>query len=158
MKTFLKICLFICLFPFSLIYLAFRKKRKPSRGASLLFAPVTMSADANRHYDLLNEINEVYSSVISKKAYTGSLARRLEALCIEDIQIAPRIWKELKKGSLSVPVYPSYRQLATLYERRGEYDKAAEICRRAISDGYNDDGTKMKMSGRLARIEKQLTK
>ena len=119
------------------------------------------SAAENKHFDLMPKIDELYSSVMHSKDYTGSKAKRLEELCKKDISLAPDVWKGMKQNSpqlCSPPTYPSYRQLATLYERRGEYEKAIDVCRAAIRDGYNDDGTRAKMSGRIERIEKHISK
>lgn len=115
----------------------------------------------NEHFDLMPKIDELYSSVVRSKDYTGSKAKRLEELCKKDISLAPDVWKSMKQNSpqlCSHPTYPSFRQLATLYERRGECDKAIEVCNKAIRDGYNDDGTQMKMSGRIERIKEKAEK
>jgi len=147
-KTFLKICLFICLFPFSLLYFVFKKKPKKTH-------KVNASAE-DEHFDLMPKIDELYSSVMYSKDYTGRKAKQLEELCKRDMSLAPAVWRCMKRDSPSLrsrPTYPSYRQLATLYERRGDYENAVEVCKKAIRDGYNDDGTQMKMSGRLERIK-----
>lgn len=158
MKKFLKILLLVCFFPFSLLYFVFRKNRK--RKASAHQSNTYQDAE-NEHFELMPKIDELYSSVMHSKDYTGSKAKRLEELCKKDISLAPDVWKGMKQNSpqlCSPPTYPSYRQLATLYERRGEYEKAIDVCRAAIRDGYNDDGTQAKMSGRIERIEKHISK
>ena len=43
------------------------------------------------------------------------------------------------------------------YEKQGDIDEAIEICKEAIAKGYNDDGTKEGMRGRIKRLEKKRT-
>lgn len=158
MKNFLKILLLVCFFPFSLLYFLFRKKQK---GKAPAHQSNAYQNAENEHFDLMPKIDELYSSVMHSKDYTGSKAKRLEELCKKDISLAPDVWKSMKHNSpqlRSRPTYPSYRQLATLYTSRGEYDEAIGICRKAIRDGYNDDGTQMKMSGRIERIKEKAAK
>lgn len=158
MKRVLKILLLVCLFPFSLLYFLFRKKKGDGRHTR---SSTAYRSAENEHFDLMPKIDELYSSVMHSKDYFGSKAKKLEALCKRDISLAPDVWKSMKQSSPQLrtrPTYPSHRQLATLYERRGEYDKAVEICRKAIRDGYNDDGTQMKMSGRIERIKEKAKK
>ena len=160
MKNIIKILLLVCFFPFSLLYFLFRKKRKKGRQETRIFTYSASSAE-NEHFDLMPKIDELYSAVMRSNDYTSAKARRLEELCIRDVSLAPDVWIGMKRSSpqlRSRPTYPSHRQLATLYERRGEYDKAIDVCRKAIRAGYNDDGTQMKMSGRIERLKEKAAK
>ena len=58
--------------------------------------------------------------------------------------------------SLSFPnEYSAFPRLAIVYEKRGQYDFAANVCQKAISYGFTSDRTKGGMYGRLARICKK---
>ncbi len=153
MKTLLKILLFLCLFPFSLAYVIL-KRRKHGKSADARAAGG--SPGVNLHFDLLNEAAPLYSSVVKSKNYSGASAVHLEALLQKDIALAPKIYADLKRDFGVLPRYPAFKQLAILYERRGELERAAEVCRLAIKGGFDDDGTASKMRGRLARLEKHL--
>jgi len=52
---------------------------------------------------------------------------------------------------------PSFQRLAIIYEKKGEYKKAIDICKKAIK--YNlRDTSKAGFEGRLERLEKKLNK
>ncbi len=157
MKTLLKILLFLCLFPLSLVYVLVkrsRKRRKQKRADRAWEA--FNSPGVDEHFDLMNKAAPLYSSVMKSKDYSGANAARLEALLQKDIALAPKIAKDLSMGCASMPRYPAFKQLSLLYERRGDFKRAAEVCRLAIKGGFDDDGTASKMRGRLARLEKRI--
>ena len=148
----------IALFPITIPIMIIRRRERKKETHGIRSSA---SQAENEHFDLMPKIDELYSSVMHSKDYTGSKAKQLEALCERDISLAPDVWRSMKQKSpqlQSHPTYPSHRQLATLYERRGEYDKAIAVCHKAIQDGFNDDGTQMKMSGRIERIKEKAAK
>lgn len=53
---------------------------------------------------------------------------------------------------LSIPQFFPFVKLAIVFEKRGEYAKAIEICKRAIDMGLIEDGTKGKIPGRMSRL------
>lgn len=82
-------------------------------------------------------------------------------LCNEDIGLAKLFkayWEDLQKTGYyeeaydRLPVYPSFKRLAIIYDKRKDYDKAISICQQAIELGYVDDGTDGQMPGRIARL------
>lgn len=109
-----------------------------------------------QHFVYMERINKLYSAVIKSKAFNSGMASELEKLCLADITLAPAFWKSIKSTCKNPPVYPSFRQLVSLYEKQGEYKKAMDICKKAIKQGFNDDGTAMKMSGRLDKLKNKL--
>lgn len=77
--------------------------------------------------------------------------------CKEDIE---RIDEFLRAwgagpGNPKPPRIPAFKRLAIIYEQRGEYQQAIEVCERAIDLGLSD-GTKGGFEGRLERIMKKL--
>lgn len=51
-----------------------------------------------------------------------------------------------------------YEVLAKAYEKLQKYDEAIEVCEKAISYGYTNDGTKNGYKGRIERLEKKKNK
>lgn len=81
-----------------------------------------------------------------------------EAISWKHVEEFPRLARSLKangrlnnKAHTSLPRVPTFQYLATLLCEKGEYDKAVEVCNRAISFGLSD-GTKGDYHGRIKRI------
>lgn len=97
--------------------------------------------------------------------------------CIKDIQITDKFLNELRKNDLELrdelyldnpnlknlekdfklPRIPSFQRLAIIYENQGEYDKAIDICEKAIMFNL-EDGTKMGFKGRIEKLTKKKVK
>ncbi len=77
--------------------------------------------------------------------------------CKEDIKILPRFLEQQRRAYEAVPHCPSVIQLAIIYEKNKEYQRAIDICNYAIEQGL-DDGTKMGFQGRRERLKKKLNK
>ena len=125
------------------------------------------------HFALLEQISQTKDPNIKK------------ALCLQDIALVPEFCKEwimdvdqraehsmmmdrligethpleyYKKKMAhmyTLPRYPSFKTLAIIYEREGDYESAINICKDAIAAGFEDDGTK---GGMIARLQKLIEK
>lgn len=111
-------------------------------------------------------------------------AEEKERLCGEMIRIIPNAKKEAEEYSkrkidcmkkfhaetgekhpdeyyqryvLTIPTVNPFKILAIMYEKNGEYDKAIQICNEALTfPGYESDGTKGGMKGRLEKLMKKV--
>lgn len=108
------------------------------------------------HYDFIGKEMELYSAVTKSKDYFGVTAEQFITLANEDIKLARLFYDLTKKYRQPLPVYYSFKQLAILYERRGEYKKAIGVCEAAIYCHFDDDGTKGGMQARLETLRKKV--
>ena len=85
-------------------------------------------------------------------------------LCLQDIKLAPQILNYCKELANNydddnleryLVSYPSFKRLAIIYEKQGNFKKAIDICKQAIELGFYKDGTPGQMPGRLARLIKK---
>lgn len=118
------------------------------------------------HYKYIEEIGVLYT-VANNLALPNSLEmQQVIDLCLKDIMLATKFAEYSKQlailykseQKLYIDNYPSFRQLAIIYEKQKEYQKAADVCRLAIKLGFYKDGTTGQMPGRLARIIKKANK
>ena len=128
-----------------------------------------------KHFELLEKIQQEKDTEKKKK------------LCLEDIALLPKFRKELikqadegavesmkmghligekfpleyykekRKSMYQMPSYPSFKALAIIYEKEGDYLSAIKICKDAIREGFEDDRTKSGMTGRIQKLEKLLS-
>ena len=115
------------------------------------------SAPINRmHYENIEKIEIMYKMIYHANAYFSNKADELIELCKKDIAIAPDFIKHYQKYNQELPdSYGTYNRLAYMYEKRQEYDKAAQVCCEAIKTGFVEDGTTGKMYARLVRMIKK---
>jgi tetratricopeptide (TPR) repeat protein len=127
-----------------------------------------------KHYELLERINEEKDKEV------------ILSLCLKDIDLAEqfileyhlyadeRIKYQIEEDKIlgeydptinyeekysyyhNIPRYPSFKQVAIIYEKMGMYKQAIDICDKAISHDLNDDGTKGGMEERIRKLEKKL--
>lgn len=174
MLKFLKIMFGIIFWPIALpVWLLSRskKKRQEKKEAAELAAAERAAADreyrlmtrsspydkdAEQHFTNVEVIGQMYG--VAKNSSGGGVyfSKKMEKViqaCLEDIELAPayRKWwyRAGVKGSL--PDYYTFKRLAIIYEKRKEYDKAIDICNKAIAMGFTNDGTE---GGMRARKEK----
>ncbi len=107
------------------------------------------------HFKYLPIITENYKEVTKTKDYFGTAANKVIKYCSLDIDQAEDFYKLYITYNQELPRYPSFQILAMLYEYRGEIDNAISVCEKAISIGFENDGTKGKMQGRIIRLQKK---
>jgi hypothetical protein len=108
----------------------------------------------DNHFKNLTKIDSKYSALNSSKIYYGKNMDILIALCEKDIALASefRQYNLKQYPTKNLPSYGTFKRLAIIYEKRKEYEKAAQVCARAIKMGFYNDGTDGQIFGRLARL------
>jgi len=103
----------------------------------------------------------VYNGLI--KLYYKLRDERTDAMekciyyCKEDIRQLQKFLKAYEKEYGDIPQCPSVIQLAIIYEKNGEFQKAIDLCNFAIRLRLKD-GTKSGFHGRSTKLEKKLYK
>ena len=118
----------------------------------------------NTHYKLLERIRMNYTIVNNLGDVFSPQMDSVIRDCEKDIAIAQEFYNYCKeeanhyKGQLDdyIPIYESFKRLAIIYEKRKEYQKALDICQKAIDIGFYKDGTPGQIPGRMARLYKKL--
>lgn len=75
--------------------------------------------------------------------------------CKEDIDLFPQLHPLFMADLGSVPRIPAFQRLAMMYDHKGEYQKAIEICDLGIKYGL-EDGTQGGFVARKERLQKKL--
>lgn len=106
----------------------------------------------DRHFLLQNIVSETYKD--RKNNSSRELCKKYASLYLEEFEnIAPA----LKKDMGELPKITTFQNYATVLTEDKEYDKAIEVCKKAIQ--YNlHDGTKSGYEGRIERIKKKANK
>lgn len=115
----------------------------------MLLEALRRSKDAIDTHFVYNDLIDFYYRQRETKADALELC---EKYCWLDVELAPKV---LECDWLKDARLPSFQRLAIIYEKRGQYDKAIEICERALALGLND-GTKTGFEGRIKRLKKKL--
>lgn len=118
----------------------------------------------NMHYKLLEKIRMNYTIVNNLGDVFSPQMDGVIQDCQRDIAIAQEFYDYCKaeaehyKEPLEnyIPTYESFKRLAIIYEKRKEYQKALDVCQKAIDIGFYKDGTPGQMPGRMARLYKKL--
>jgi len=119
------------------------------------------------HFSYLNLIEQTYNRREEPEARALFMRLALEHVesfgsikkaLLKDFQlreVEPGRYQD--KGGLSArfPHVPTFQYLATIYTEDGEYEKAIEICEKAIAFGLHD-WTKGDYQGRKERIKKKM--
>jgi len=104
----------------------------------------------DRHFLLMGIVNHTYKQRKDRKM--RDLCKTVSELHMREFRrIAPSLRKDMG-GSL--PRVTTFQHYATVLTEDGEYDKAIDVCQKAISFGLHD-GTQSGFEGRIARIEKK---
>lgn len=104
----------------------------------------------DRHHLLNTLVSEAY-----KARFDPSMARIVDEYSQVYLAELPHIWPKLRREWKGItPTIPIFRDYASFLTERGEFDKAAKLCRQAIDLDLHD-GTKGGFSARLARILKK---
>ena len=107
-------------------------------------------------YDLLTHIQEAYSVINNVGSFSDAAGDSLIESCIKAMSIEADIKEKREYYENCVfDMSPPCKTLSMIYEKRGEYQRAATICVYSIENGYTNDGTKGGMRGRLARMIKK---
>jgi len=131
--------------------------RKEVRRLWGMLGRLDQPADAvNRHRLLLGIVQETY------KYRKEDVQQRdlCEQIAWQHLAEFPELAKALVVndqtcgGPGTLPQVPTFQCLATLLTEKGEYDRAVEVCERALSFGLSD-GTINGFKGRIERIRKK---
>lgn len=107
----------------------------------------------DRHFLLMGIVEQTYKE--RKDPSMMELCKKISELHISEFpKIAPALKKDMG-GTL--PRVTTFQYYATLLTESGDYEKAIEMCQKALSFGLHD-GTKSGFEGRIARIKKQMSK
>lgn len=113
------------------------------------------------HSEYLEKINMLYTIANNLTIPNSPEMQQVISLCLKDIQLAPQ-YKEyylnnakIFNNDATLPIYPSFKRLAIIYEKQKEYQKAIDICKYAIELGFYKDGTPGQIPGRLAKLIKK---
>jgi hypothetical protein len=106
----------------------------------------------NRHYLLQSIVNQSYK-LRKEEKYKNICINFSEQHLKEFDAISPYL---INKYDSTLPRVSTFQNYSTLLTELGEYEKAIDICRKAISYGLKD-GTKACYLGRIERIKKKNT-
>lgn len=110
----------------------------------------------SQYYDLLNQIKETYSVINNLGSFSDPEGDKIIEICADALGIEADIREKMQYYENRVlDMSPTCKTLAMVFEKRGEYQRAATICAYAIENGYISDGTTGGMRGRLARMMKK---
>lgn len=128
--------------------------------------PPALKALREKYEDILNQ-HEKNAKAISKQLAANRSPRVSDSarikeiieLCEKDILLAPDVieyWMQrdhlMGKYEECSYTFDTFQQLATIYEKQQQYDKAIEVCKRATFLGIKDDGTSTGMYRRIERL------
>lgn len=111
---------------------------------------------SDKYYNLLEKIQKDWSILYNSGDYTGKFATQLEKNCINNIIYYERM-REIdgKYGETTPTNIPALKRLAMLYERRGDYEKSIEICKKACSLGMDERNRMTRMIKKAGRKPNQ---
>jgi tetratricopeptide (TPR) repeat protein len=101
------------------------------------------------HFIYLQLIDQAYS-----RRNVPEMRALFKKLANEHVEKFDSIREQLIKEIGILPRVPTFQYLATVYTEDNEYEKAIEVCEKAIAFGLND-GTKGGYQGRIERIKKK---
>lgn len=113
-------------------------------------------AASRKHIENTEKINTMYSVARDLQGFDGEMMEQCIALCWEDIDIAEDVKKYygMMYGG-ECGYYGTFTRLAIIYEKRGEFDKAIEVCQQAIACGMDKDSNNTTIHARMARLIKK---
>lgn len=113
-------------------------------------------ADRAAFYDMIAKIREMYSVINTVGSFSETAGDNLIELCNAAIELddSTRAKRDYYEGS-ECEYSDAHKTLAMVWEKRGDYERAAAACVDAIQKGYTRDGTSVGMRGRLARMIKK---
>ena len=108
-----------------------------------------------QYFDAMEKMNHEWSVIYNLKDYSSKRAERFEIMCAQQIDRFLTINQKWSQYENPAPRTDAFKLLSILYERQGRIDDAANVCLKSIEYGYESDGTKGGMRGRLARLIKK---
>ena len=113
-------------------------------------------AAQDRYYKLIEEIEADYAVLSNMEDMSDNVYIKVDNKCVEAnvlFQLLVPLWEKYDRG---IPYSaPSFKRLAMIREKRGDYAGAALACVQQLRLGVQGDGTKGGMRGRLARMVKK---
>ncbi|WP_196001200.1 hypothetical protein [Clostridium sp. 1001271B_151109_B4] len=103
----------------------------------------------NVHFTYHHGIKLYYSN---RDKIDGALDKSIE-YCKKQINISSKVKEVYIAKQEFLPNHVGYKQLAIIYEKKGELLNALKITQQAFSEGWNDDSKK-----RIDRLEKKISK
>lgn len=113
---------------------------------------------ADDYFKDMEQVEVMWSVIKNLDLLKSKEAQIFEQLCINNknafIQMV-EFDKKYNEDYKTPPHAPAFVRLAMLYEKQEQWEKAIDICIEAIRNGADDDHSKGKMYGRLARMIKK---
>ena len=110
----------------------------------------------SQYFELITKIKETYSVINNLGSFSDAEGDELIESCALAMGMEESIREKRQYYEDCVfDMSPVCKTLAMIFEKRGEYQRAATICAYAIENGYIADGTTGGMRGRLARMIKK---
>ena len=107
---------------------------------------------SDNYYKLLPLIQREWSVLYNQKNYNGNKAKDFEKLCLNGIAYYREMRKiDLKYNEKTALNVPAFTRLAMLYEKQGEYEKAAFICKEACILGIDERSRLVRMLKKAGR-------
>ena len=110
-----------------------------------------------RHFKIISSVEEEYSIWYNMGMPDDARKQKIISLCEEDIALSPIVksyFLESNPGE-PLPSYESYKRLAILYEKTKDYERAHDVCLRALESGFVSEGGGRTVHSRLARLERK---
>ena len=107
---------------------------------------------ADNYYYLLPLIQREWSVLYNLKNYSGHQAKEFEKMCLNGIRYYIKMREiDLKYNEKTPLNVPAFTRLAMLYEKQGEYEKAAFICKQACIFGIDERSRLIRMLKKAGR-------
>lgn len=117
-----------------------------------------VNENINDPYKLHFTYNQLIKLYDKNKTKHKDAPSKLVDICKKDMELFPafeKVYREVNPEYNFIPIIPSFKTLAILYEKQKNYKEALEVSELALSFGL-DDGAKVGYTGRISRIKKKL--
>ena len=111
-----------------------------------------VKAVSDHYYYLLPLIQREWSVLYNLNSYNGKQAKEFEEMCLNAIGCYIEMHKiDLKYNEKTPLNAPAFTRLAMLYEKQGEYEKAAFVCKQACALGIDERSRLIRMLKKAGR-------